>query len=204
MVSAVATGTLLGVIDKPGKPGSPKVAARLGSSIRLVWAAPEQAAYASIQEAYVTYVIEFREASMLTWQLAVGECRLATHIIDDLPDKAAMYFRVRAVNAYGISEPSEPSELITVAPWPTETSPPSSPDQFWLTDLAIKSDFDARYKAVRALFYGKFVAIDECRHLDSCKSYAVKRIAKSGIFLYDMHFPKRAVIWIFLVHSGPI
>ncbi len=100
----------------------------------------------------VRYVIEFREASMLTWQLAVSDCRKTSHIIDDLQPVGVFFFRIRAVNAYGISDASEPSEPVTAKILPTDS--------------------------IKTLLIGKYSTVHEHSYIETGKSYAIKAIAK--------------------------
>ena len=281
---AVSTGSRLQVVDRPGRPGEPRIVAQAGASVHLVWAPPEPsrasppaspslspihmihtmpppspsaASFAhltpnsrlspqisplpSLRSNFtqssggqqgspalrrspshqlcahsndtlsvaspslvappvtpeclsadpddsgdtLSYVIEYREAQMLTWQLAVSHCRTSGHILDDLPADGSLYFRVRAVNAYGVSEASEscgPVSIKTLEESIAEhlQQQPSEHPNVFLSDVVFKTDLERRFKYVKTLWIGKYATVHEYRSVENNRAYAIKALPKSG------------------------
>ena len=133
----------------------------------------------------LSYVIEYREAQMLTWQLAVSHCRTCGHILDDLPADGSLYFRVRAVNAYGVSEASESCGPVSVKTLEESIAErlqqqPSAHPNVFLSDVVFKTDLERRFKYVKTLWIGKYATVHEYRSVENNRAYAIKALPKSG------------------------
>lgn len=151
----------------------------------------------------LSYVIEFREAQMLTWQLAVSQCRTCGHIIDDLPSDGRFYFRVRAVNAYGVSEASESCGPVSARTLEESLAhrqqhqPPLDAPNLLLSDVVFKQDLERRFKYVKTLWIGKYATVHEYRSVENNRAYAIKALPKSGgskrKLSLSLHFHKSRV-----------
>lgn len=97
-------------LAKPGSPSQPCITAMTATSVVLAWDPPE-----TLDRIPITaYTIEYKEASVGTWQVAAGVVMNTTTVIDDLIPTKTYQFRVSANNEVGISEPSDSSDSITM------------------------------------------------------------------------------------------
>nr|XP_031299304.1 roundabout homolog 3 isoform X4 [Camelus dromedarius] len=102
----------------PGPPSQPVVTEITKNSITLTWK-PNTQAGATV----TSYVIEaFSQAAGNTWRTVADGVQLETHTISGLQPNTIYLFLVRAVGAWGLSEPSPVSEPIR-----TQDSNPSRP-----------------------------------------------------------------------------
>ncbi|GCC34673.1 myomesin-3 isoform X1 [Chiloscyllium punctatum] len=74
----------------------------------------------------LTYIVEKSVAGSSSWQRANCEIPVSCprFAVTDLVKGKLCCFRVRAVNKYGISEPSQPSEAVSLGETPAALSPP--------------------------------------------------------------------------------
>ena len=80
------------------------------TSVVLAWDPPE-----TLDRIPITaYTIEYKEASVAAWHVAAGVVLSTTTVIDDLVPAKTYQFRISANNEVGISNPSEPSDSITM------------------------------------------------------------------------------------------
>lgn len=97
-------------LAKPGSPSRPYITAMTATSVVLAWDPPE-----TLDRIPITaYTIEYKEANVATWHVAAGVVLNTTTVIDDLVPAKAYQFRISANNEIGISDPSEPSDWITM------------------------------------------------------------------------------------------
>ena len=97
-------------LARPGSPSKPCITAMTATSVVLAWDPPE-----TLDQIPITaYTIEYKEAIVASWHVAAGVVINTTTIIDDLIPSKTYQFRVSANNEIGISEPSEPSDSITM------------------------------------------------------------------------------------------
>ncbi|XP_072678619.1 roundabout homolog 3 isoform X7 [Canis lupus baileyi] len=102
----------------PGPPSQPVVTEITKNSITLTWK-PNPQAGATV----TSYVIEaFSQAAGNTWRTVADGVQLETHTVSGLQPNTIYLFLVRAVGAWGLSEPSPVSEPIR-----TQDSNPSRP-----------------------------------------------------------------------------
>ncbi|KAM6158635.1 roundabout homolog 3 [Rhynchocyon petersi] len=102
----------------PGPPSQPVVTEITKNSITLTWK-PNPQAGATV----TSYVIEaFSQAAGNTWQTMADGVQLETHTLSGLQPNTVYLFLVRAVGAWGLSEPSPVSEPVR-----TQDSNPSRP-----------------------------------------------------------------------------
>lgn len=97
-------------LAKPGSPSKPYITAMTATSVVLAWDPPE-----TLDRIPITaYTIEYKESSVSTWHVAAGVVLSTTTVIDDLVPNKTYQFRISANNEVGISNPSEPSDSITM------------------------------------------------------------------------------------------
>nr|XP_045750737.1 roundabout homolog 3 isoform X1 [Mirounga angustirostris] len=102
----------------PGPPSQPVVTEITKNSITLTWK-PNPQAGATV----TSYVIEaFSQTVGNTWRTVADGVRLETHMVSGLQPGTTYLFLVRAVGAWGLSEPSPVSEPVR-----TQDSNPSRP-----------------------------------------------------------------------------
>ncbi|KAB0376659.1 hypothetical protein FD755_011103 [Muntiacus reevesi] len=102
----------------PGPPSQPVVTEITKNSITLTWK-PNPQAGATV----TSYVIEaFSQAAGNTWRTVADGVQLETHTVSGLQPSTTYLFLVRAVGAWGLSEPSPVSEPVR-----TQDSSPSRP-----------------------------------------------------------------------------
>ncbi|XP_025784641.1 roundabout homolog 3 [Puma concolor] len=102
----------------PGPPSQPLVTEITKNSITLTWK-PNPQAGATV----TSYVIEaFSQAAGNTWRTVADGVQLETHTVSGLQPNTIYLFLVRAVGAWGLSEPSPVSEPVR-----TQDSNPSRP-----------------------------------------------------------------------------
>ncbi|XP_004641439.1 roundabout homolog 3 [Octodon degus] len=102
----------------PGPPSQPVVTEITKNSITLIWK-PNPQAGATV----TSYVIEaFSQAAGNTWRTVADSVQLETHTVSGLQPNTIYLFLVRAVGAWGLSEPSPVSKPVR-----TKDSNPSRP-----------------------------------------------------------------------------
>ncbi|XP_027700953.1 myosin light chain kinase, smooth muscle [Vombatus ursinus] len=104
------------VVDKPDPPaGTPCASDIRSSSLTLSW-------YGSSYDggsAVLSYSVEIWDSADKEWK-ELTTCRSTSFSVQDLLPDREYKFRVRAINVYGSSEPSQESELTTVGEKPEE------------------------------------------------------------------------------------
>ncbi|XP_074070774.1 myosin light chain kinase, smooth muscle isoform X2 [Macrotis lagotis] len=104
------------VVDKPDPPaGTPCASDIRSSSLTLSW-------YGSSYDggsAVLSYSVEIWDSVDKEWK-ELTTCRSTSFSVQDLLPDREYKFRVRAINVYGTSEPSQESELTTVGEKPEE------------------------------------------------------------------------------------
>ncbi|XP_031989513.1 roundabout homolog 3 isoform X2 [Corvus moneduloides] len=93
----------------PGPPSAPVVTNVTKSSVTLSWKGNEDSG-----ATYVTsYIVEaFSQAAGGPWQTVAADVESETHTVSGLVPDSVYLFLVRAVNAYGLSDPSGVSEPV--------------------------------------------------------------------------------------------
>ncbi|XP_076974239.1 myosin light chain kinase, smooth muscle isoform X2 [Tamandua tetradactyla] len=106
----------LTVVDKPDPPaGTPCASDIRSSSLILSWYGSSYDGGSAVQ----SYSVEIWDSVDRTWK-DLATCRSTSFNVQDLLPDREYKFRVRAVNVYGTSEPSQESELTTVGEKPEE------------------------------------------------------------------------------------
>ncbi|XP_048202738.1 myosin light chain kinase, smooth muscle isoform X2 [Perognathus longimembris pacificus] len=106
----------LTVVDKPDPPaGTPCASDIRSSSLTLSWYGSSYDGGSAVQ----SYNVEIWDSEDKTWK-ELATCRSTSFNVQNLLPDLEYKFRVRAVNVYGTSEPSQESELTVVGEKPEE------------------------------------------------------------------------------------
>ncbi|XP_066264227.1 titin-like [Branchiostoma lanceolatum] len=91
-------------VDKPGPPGPPEVEDTTRHSISLTWTKPTSDGRSKI----IGYVLEMQPVGTEEWTKVhtTSTIKLLSYVVDELTENKEYVFRVSAVNAVGVSEPS--------------------------------------------------------------------------------------------------
>ncbi|XP_014610181.1 PREDICTED: uncharacterized protein LOC106790044 [Polistes canadensis] len=100
---------LVTVTDRPAAPGKVNVTMTLGRSVTLSWKEPEDDGGCKIG----TYIVEYYRIGWEVW-LKATTSRQTTATLTELLEGSEYRFRVKAENPYGVSEPSEESDIIFI------------------------------------------------------------------------------------------
>ncbi|CAK9803500.1 Titin homolog [Anthophora plagiata] len=103
------TSFLVTVTDRPAAPGKATVVMTLGRSVTLSWKEPEDDGGCKIG----TYVVEYYRVGWDVW-LKATTSRQTKATLSELIEGSEYKFRVKAENPYGMSEPSEESDVIFI------------------------------------------------------------------------------------------
>ncbi|KAF5297178.1 hypothetical protein FQA39_LY12193 [Lamprigera yunnana] len=100
---------LVTVTDKPSPPVRLCVVMTLGKSVTLAWNSPTDDGGCKIGN----YIVEYFRLGWDVW-LKAATCRQLTTTIGDLIEGSEYKFRIKAESPYGISEPSDESDVIFI------------------------------------------------------------------------------------------
>lgn len=100
---------LVTITDKPSPPGKAKVVMTLGKSVTLQWNTPADDGGCKIGN----YIVEYYRMGWNVW-LKAATSRQLTTMLGDLIEGSEYKFRIKAESPYGVSEPSEESEVIFI------------------------------------------------------------------------------------------
>ncbi|KAJ3660837.1 hypothetical protein Zmor_005268 [Zophobas morio] len=103
------TSFLVTITDKPSPPGKARVVMTLGRSVTLSWSIPDDDGGCKIGN----YIIEYYRLGWNVW-LKAATSRQLTTILGDLIEGSEYKFRVKAESPYGVSEPSEESDIVFI------------------------------------------------------------------------------------------
>ncbi|XP_075046491.1 roundabout homolog 3 isoform X4 [Mixophyes fleayi] len=93
----------------PGSPSKPLVTDVTKNSVTLTWQPNPQAASAPV----LSYIIEaFSQSAGSTWQTVADNVKVEKHTVVGLNPNTIYLFIIRAVNSYGLSDPSPISEPV--------------------------------------------------------------------------------------------
>ncbi|XP_058053259.1 titin isoform X2 [Anopheles bellator] len=101
---------LVTVTARPQPPGRVTIALSYGKTVTLSWSAPDDDGGCKIG----AYIVEYYRVGWDVW-LKAATCRQLTTTLSDLIEGSQYRFRVKAENPYGVSEPSDESDLLFVA-----------------------------------------------------------------------------------------
>ncbi|XP_076286732.1 uncharacterized protein LOC143212160 isoform X2 [Lasioglossum baleicum] len=100
---------LVTVTDRPAAPGKAMITMTLGRSVTLSWNEPEDDGGCKIG----TYIVEYYRVGWDVW-LKATTSRQTKATLSELIEGSEYKFRVKAENPYGMSEPSEESDVIFI------------------------------------------------------------------------------------------
>lgn len=103
------TSFLVTVTARPNAPGTPRLNMSFGRSATLSWTAPLDDGGCKIGN----YIVEYFRIGWNVWLKAATTRALST-TLHDLIEGSEYKFRVKAENPYGLSEPSQESELLFI------------------------------------------------------------------------------------------
>ncbi|EDV96343.1 GH15256 [Drosophila grimshawi] len=103
------TSFLVTVTARPNAPGAPRLNMSFGKSATLSWTAPLDDGGCKIGN----YIVEYFRIGWNVWLKAATTRALST-TLHDLIEGSEYKFRVKAENPYGLSEPSQESELLFI------------------------------------------------------------------------------------------
>ncbi|XP_053125970.1 roundabout homolog 3 isoform X3 [Hemicordylus capensis] len=93
----------------PGPPSAPLVTDVTKNSVALIWKPNPASGGAAVS----SYIIEaFSQSSGSTWQTVADNVKLEKHTVSGLNPNTIYLFLIRAVNTYGLSDPSPVSEPV--------------------------------------------------------------------------------------------
>ncbi|KAJ8952470.1 hypothetical protein NQ314_007548, partial [Rhamnusium bicolor] len=100
---------LVTVTDKPSPPGKARVVMALGRSVTLSWNTPQDDGGCKIGN----YIVEYYRLGWNVW-LKAATSRQLTTMLGDLIEGSEYKFRVKAESPYGVSDPSEETEVVFI------------------------------------------------------------------------------------------
>ncbi|CAG9858182.1 unnamed protein product [Phyllotreta striolata] len=100
---------LVTVTDKPSPPGRARVVMALGKSVTLSWSTPQDDGGCKIGN----YIVEYLRLGWDVW-LKAATSRQLTTTVGDLIEGSEYKFRIKAESPYGISEPSEETQVVFI------------------------------------------------------------------------------------------
>lgn len=115
---------LVTVTDKPSPPGKVTISMSIGKSVSLQWIAPDDDGGCKIGN----YVVEYYRVGWNVWLKAATTRQLAA-TLNDLIEGSEYKFRVKAESPYGMSEPSEESDVLFIPDPKRGITKPIVPDE---------------------------------------------------------------------------
>lgn len=100
---------LVTVTDKPSPPGRARVVMALGRSVTLSWSKPSDDGGCKVGN----YIVEYYRLGWNVW-LKAATSRQLTTILGDLIEGSEYKFRIKAESPYGVSEPSDESDVVFI------------------------------------------------------------------------------------------
>ncbi|XP_014666025.1 PREDICTED: kalirin-like [Priapulus caudatus] len=162
------TSAVLSVLDKPSAPGTPAVVEQMGTSVKLKWQPSRNTGNTPI----TAYTVEYNEQGSGMWQAAVAFAPTTIQVVDYLTPNTVYQFRVSANNAVGISEPSEPSALVTIPAAAADGQDMHRPRVEW------KTFFSKDHVEVNEIGRGRFSVVKQVVQKSSGVEMAAKFISK--------------------------
>lgn len=115
---------LVTVTDRPSPPGKVAISMSIGKSVSLQWIAPDDDGGCKIGN----YVVEYYRVGWNVW-LKAATTRQLTATLNDLIEGSEYKFRVKAESPYGMSDPSEESDVLFIPDPKRGINKPIVPDE---------------------------------------------------------------------------
>ncbi|XP_056145619.1 kalirin [Lampris incognitus] len=149
----------------PAAPARPVAQEASSTAVVVHWTPPASTASCTAS----SYTVDYRQEDSLLWQQAVSSTAEVCVQIDDLIPGGHYQFRVRASNRWGISPPSEPSNMVTL---------PTSNSIYDGAAIPWKDNFDSTFSEICEIGRGRFSVVKKCLNKTSKKEVAVKFVSK--------------------------
>ncbi|XP_066542193.1 kalirin isoform X4 [Hoplias malabaricus] len=149
----------------PAAPARPVAQEACSTAVVVHWLPPSSSGNCAI----TSYTVEYRQEDSLVWQQSIVSTADVCVKIEDLIPGGHYQFRVRANNPWGISPPSEPSNMVTL---------PSCVSTYDGTGIHWKDNFETAFTEICEIGRGRFSVVRKCLHKASKKEVAVKFVNK--------------------------
>ncbi|TSM68899.1 Kalirin [Bagarius yarrelli] len=161
----VSSSASIKVQGVPATPARPVAQEASSTAVVVHWLPP-----ASLGNCAITsYTVEYRLEDSLMWQQSVRSTADVCVKIEDLIPGGHYQFRVRASNPWGISPPSEPSNMVTL---------PSCASSYDGTGILWKENFESAFTEIGEIGRGRFSVVRKCLQKNTKKELAVKYVNK--------------------------
>ncbi|XP_070303091.1 kalirin isoform X3 [Salvelinus sp. IW2-2015] len=149
----------------PAAPARPVAQEASSNAVIVHWLPPASSANCAVS----SYTVEYRQEDSLVWQESVVSTVDVCVKIEDLIPGGHYQFRVSASNPWGISPPSEPSNMVTL---------PSGTSTYDGTGIQWKGNFESSFTEICEIGRGRFSVVRKCLNKASKKEVAVKYVTK--------------------------
>ncbi|XP_059417381.1 kalirin isoform X2 [Carassius carassius] len=149
----------------PAAPARPVAQEASSTAVIVHWLPPASSGNAAIS----SYTVEYRQEDSLVWQQSVVSTADVCVKIEDLIPGGHYQFRVSASNPWGISPPSDPSNMVTL---------PSTASTYDGTGIQWKDNFESAFTELGEIGRGRFSVVRKCLSKANKKEVAVKFVNK--------------------------
>ncbi|XP_036814810.1 kalirin isoform X6 [Oncorhynchus mykiss] len=149
----------------PTAPARPMAQEASSNAVTVHWLPPASSASCAVS----SYTVEYRQEDSLLWQQSVVSTVDVCVKIEDLIPGGHYQFRVSASNPWGVSPPSEPSNMVTL---------PSGTSTYDGMSIQWKDNFESSFTEICEIGRGRFSVVRKCLNKASKKEVAVKYITK--------------------------
>ncbi|XP_023688517.1 kalirin isoform X4 [Paramormyrops kingsleyae] len=149
----------------PAAPARPVAQEASSTAVIVHWLPPASSGNCAVS----SYTVEYRQEDSLVWQQSVVSTRDVCVKIEDLIPGGHYQFRVSASNPWGVSPPSEPSNMVTL---------PSGNSTYDGIGIQWKDNFEVTFSEISEIGRGRFSVVKKCLNKATKKEVAVKFISK--------------------------
>uniref|UniRef100_A0A8C2Q317 Rho guanine nucleotide exchange factor 25 n=1 Tax=Cyprinus carpio TaxID=7962 RepID=A0A8C2Q317_CYPCA len=149
----------------PAAPARPVAQEASSTAVIVHWLPPASSGNSAIS----SYTVEYRQEDSLVWQQSVVSTADMCVKIENLIPGGHYQFRVSASNPWGVSPPSEPSNMVTL---------PSTASTYDGTGIQWKDNFESAFTELCEIGRGRFSVVRKCLSKASKKEVAVKFVNK--------------------------
>ncbi|XP_041700040.1 myosin light chain kinase, smooth muscle isoform X2 [Coregonus clupeaformis] len=183
----------LTIVDKPDPPARVPAASDIRrSTLTLSWYGPTYDGGSAVQ----SYNLEIWNSVDKEWKNLVS-CNSTSYNVQNLLGQRQYKFRVRAVNIYGIGEPSAESEPVTMLEEDVEDKDPDYRDVTVRTDVKVKDLYDVEERLGTGKFGQVFKLLEKAtkKHWAGkfIKAYSAKEkdnVRQEIAIMNSLHHPK--------------